>query len=73
MTMLGVVDKRDRRDKRFIAPRRRVKLPWFILVCLTLLLSIAWISKRIMPGGRGHAPSQHSADAGASAPLSTDW
>jgi hypothetical protein len=65
--------KRDRRDKRFIAPRRRVKVPWFFIVCFMVLVSVAWISKRVYVGTGGHSTSTHSAESGASAPLSTDW
>jgi hypothetical protein len=75
--MLNVanLDKRDRRDKRFIAPRRRVKLPWFFLACLIVLIGFAFLAKRVAPRLGGNAPAAHSAEGGgsSSSPQSTDW
>lgn len=56
------VDKRDRRDKRFIARRRRVRLPWFLLASLTVLLGFAWVTKRLAPDIGHHFPAAHTAD-----------
>lgn len=56
------VDKRDRRDKRFIARRRRVKLPWFLLASLTVLLGFAWVTKRLAPNIGYHPRATHSGE-----------
>jgi hypothetical protein len=73
MRVLGIVDKVDRRDKRFVAPRRRIRLPWFLLACVGLLASIAWLSKRVIPAASGHSSAAHSTEAASPPPQGTDW
>lgn len=72
MPQLVKTAKRDSRDKRYVRPRRRIRLPWFVLACAVVLLSVGWLAKRAAPARLFRLPTaSHSGDAAAA--QGNDW
>ncbi len=73
MDKMEKIDNRDKRDKRYCVPRRRrMKLPWFFVACIGMLVGLKWVSGKILPSTRGISQS-HSTVGGSFGGQTNDW